>query len=313
MKKFFRDLNFLSQCKKYRIPFWQCPQFLFLILGIFIIFSIILTYSVGVHYIEDPISIILIVFGLTIVLLILEFSIVRSFERLMELTRLKSEFIEIVSHHLRTPLSNLSWALELLSSGKIEKNEKTWQEYLEILKENTQRMAELVSNLLIVSRLETATVPPQKQEFSLAELVRSSIKKFEEKIKGKEIEILFEKKEKLPKAFADPSQIRLTIEALLDNSIRYIQGKGKVEIKIEQKGKNLYFEIKDNGVGIPKEDQKYIFQKFFRSQNVLRLQTQGLGLGLFIAKTIIENSGGKIGFISEENKGSTFWFTLPIK
>ena len=82
---------------------------------------------------------------------------------------------------------------------------------------------------------------------------------------------------------------------------------------MKKKGKNLYFEIKDNGVGIPKGDQKYIFQKFFRSENILRYQTQGSGLGLYISKAIVERSGGKIGFKSEENKGSTFWFTLPIK
>ena len=86
-----------------------------------------------------------------------------------------------------------------------------------------------------------------------------------------------------------------------------------MEIKIESQEKNIYFEIEDNGVGIPKEEQKYIFQKFFRSGNILRYQTQGSGLGLYISKAIIEKSGGKIGFKSQEGIGSTFWFTLPIK
>jgi len=86
-----------------------------------------------------------------------------------------------------------------------------------------------------------------------------------------------------------------------------------VEIKVERQEKNLYLEIRDTGVGIPEEEQKYIFQKFFRSENVLKYQTQGSGLGLYISRAIIEKSGGKIGFKSEENKGSTFWFTLPLK
>ena len=92
-----------------------------------------------------------------------------------------------------------------------------------------------------------------------------------------------------------------------------IKEKGKVEIKLEKVDKYCRFEIKDTGVGIPKKDQKYIFQKFFRSENVMRYQTQGSGLGLYIAKSIVERSGGKIGFESQENKGSTFWFTLLIK
>ena len=80
---------------------------------------------------------------------------------------------------------------------------------------------------------------------------------------------------------------------------------------MEDKGKNLRLEIKDTGVGIPREDQKYIFEKFFRSGNVLRHETQGSGLGLYIAKSIIKRSKGEIGFESKEHKGSTFWFTLP--
>jgi len=82
---------------------------------------------------------------------------------------------------------------------------------------------------------------------------------------------------------------------------------------LRKQKKSIYFEVEDSGVGIPQEDQKYIFQRFFRSANVMRHQTEGSGLGLYIAKSIIEKSGGKIGFNSQENKGSTFWFTIPIK
>jgi signal transduction histidine kinase len=84
-----------------------------------------------------------------------------------------------------------------------------------------------------------------------------------------------------------------------------------VELKLEKQEKNLYFEIKDQGVGIPQEDQKYIFQKFFRAKNILRSRTQGTGLGLYIAKSIIEKSKGKMGFRSKEGEGTTFWFTIP--
>ncbi len=98
----------------------------------------------------------------------------------------------------------------------------------------------------------------------------------------------------------------------MDNISNGAEDKRKVEILLEKRRQKIYFEIKDNGVGIPKTDQKYIFQKFFRSENILKYQTQGSGLGLFIAKSIIEESGGKMSFKSEENKGSTFWFTLPI-
>ena len=128
---------------------------------------------------------------------------------------------------------------------------------------------------------------------------------------------------KISNVFADPMQIRQVLSNLLDNAIKYT-GKTKgailedgakkhtITIHIKDKGKNLRFEIEDTGVGIPKEDQKYIFQRFFRSGNALRHETQGSGLGLYIARAIVKRSGGEMGFHSTEHKGSTFWFSIPF-
>jgi len=312
-KKILVQLNIFAQCKKYRLPLWQCPQFLFLIMGIIIIGSILVAYATGTRYIKNPETIALIVLFIALILFIIAFIITRSFERMAEASRMKSEFISIVSHQLRAPLSNLRWAIEFLMSGRLGKTEEKQADYFKILKENSARMEELVQDLLIVSRLETATLPLKKKEISLVDLTKELIKEFEPFAKASNVDISFEPEENLPKIFADPSQISLVIENLLDNAIRYIKDKGKVSIKLKKQRGHFYFEIEDNGVGIPKEDQKYIFQKFFRSENVLRYQTQGSGLGLYISKAVVERSGGKIGFKSEENKGSTFWFTLPIK
>ena len=313
LKKILSQLNIPAQCRRYGLSLWQCPSFLFLIMGLIIILAMIASYQIGIYYIEAPEIIALMVIGITIILLIISFIINQSFERLAEASRMKSEFISVASHQLRSPLSNLRWAIELLMSGKLGRIEEKQTEYFRILKENSGRMLELVSDLLTVSRIETATLPLKKKEISLENLIRELISKFEPFAKALNVEIKFEPQANLPKALADPSQIRLALENLLDNAIRYIKNKGKVDIKLEQRGKNFYFEIKDSGVGVPKEDQKHIFQKFFRSENILKYQTQGSGLGLYISKSIVERSGGKIGFKSEENKGSTFWFTLPIK
>jgi len=312
-KKISSQLNIFAQCKKFGLPLWQCPQFLFLIMGIIIIGSIVTSYAIGIRYIEDPEMVALVSLLIALILFVIAFTITRSFERLAEANRMKSEFISIVSHQLRSPLSNLRWAIELLISGRLGKIEEQQTEYFKILKENSHRMEELVQNLLIVSRIETAALPSKKQEFSLEDLIRELIKEFELFAKASNVEIFFEPQVNLPKIFTDPSQIKLVVENLLDNAIRYVKEKGKVLIKLEERGQNFYFEIKDNGVGIPKDDQKYIFQKFFRSENVMRYQTQGSGLGLYISKAITEKLGGKIGFKSQEGVGSTFWFTLPIK
>ena len=313
LKVILSQLNIPGQCKKHGLSLWQCPQFLFLIMGIIIIGSALIAYAIGTRYVENPAIVSLIVLLLTIILFILAFIITQSFERLAEVARMKSEFVSVVSHQLRAPLSNLRWAIELLMSGRLGKIEEKQIEYFKILKENSTRMRELVSDLLIVSRIETANLPLRKEEVSLEELIEELIKRVEIFAKASNVEIEFNFPKNLPKIFCDHSQIKLVIENLLDNAIRYTKEKGKVEIELEGRDKNLYFEIKDSGVGIPKEDQKYIFQKFFRSENVLKYQTQGSGLGLYITKSIIEKSGGKIGFKSEEGKGSTFWFALPIK
>ena len=311
-KGIWAQLNIVAQCRKYGLSVWQCPQFLFLIMGLVITISTLTAYAIGTRYIEEPRMVALIVLLTTAILFIIAVIITDSFERLAEANRMKSEFVSIVSHQLRSPLSNLRWALELLMSGKIGKIEEKQLEYFTILKENSNRMKELIEDLLIVSRIETAKLLIKKMEFSLEDLVKELIKELTPFALASNVEIKFLNKEDLPKVFADPSQIRLVIENLLDNAIRYIKGIGVVEIKIESQEKNIYFEIRDNGVGIPKEEQKYIFQKFFRSENVLKYQTQGSGLGLYISKAIIEKSEGEIGFKSQEGIGSTFWFTLPL-
>jgi len=313
LKSILLQLNIFAQCKKYGLSLWQCPQFLFLAMGLIIAITAITSYAIATRYIADPQLVALMVLIIATILFIIATIITRSFERLAEANRMKSEFISVVSHQLRSPLSNLGWAIELLMSGRLGKIEEKQTEYFKILKENSARMGELVSDLLTVSRIETTKFPLKKQEFSLEDLIKELISKFEPFAKASNVEIKFLAEENLPKIFTDPSQIRLMIENLLDNAIRYIKERGQVEIKLKKRDKNLYFEVKDNGVGIPKEDQKYIFQKFFRSENILRYQTQGSGLGLYISKAIVERSGGKIGFKSEEGKGSTFWFTIPIK
>jgi len=313
LKEIFAQLNIFTQCGKYGVSLWQCPQFLFLIMGVIIIGSTLAAYAIGSRYIEEPQIVALIVLVVTAVLFMVAASITRSFERLAEANRMKSEFVSVVSHQLRSPLSNLRWAIELLMSGRIGQIEEKQLEYFKILKENSNRMKELVSDLLTVSRIETAELPTKKEECHLEDIIKDFIKEFQPFATASNVEIAFKPQLNLPKVLVDASQIKLVIENLLDNAIRYIKEPGKVEIRLERQNEQLYFEIKDTGVGIPKDDQKYIFQKFFRSENIMRHQTQGTGLGLYIARAIIEKLGGKIGFKSQEGKGSTFYFTLPIK
>lgn len=312
-KKIVEQFNIVKQCQKYGLSIWQCPQFLFLAMGGIIIVSILVAYIVGRRYIEDPQIIALIVLFVATILFIMASIIVRSFEKLAEVSRMKSEFVNIVSHQLRSPLSNLKWVVELLMSGRINKIVEKQDEYFQILKENTEKMGGLISDLLIVSRIEQSELSFKKEKIFLEGLIEKSIKDMELLAKASNVEIQFKKEKVLSQILADPFQLKLVIDNLLDNAIRYTKGDGRIDVKLEKKNKNLCFEIKDNGVGIPAEDQKHVFQKFFRSGNALKHKTEGSGLGLYIAKSIVEKSGGEIGFKSQEGIGSTFWFSLPIK
>lgn len=312
LKEIFEQLNIIAQCKKCGVSIWQCPQFLFLLMGVIIIGSTLAAYAIGSRYVDDPQIVALIVIFITAVLFIIAVIITHSFERLAGASRMKTEFINVVTHQLRSPLTNLKWAIDFLLLDESGTTKEKKAEYFKILKENAFRMGELIDNLLIVSRIEQGRLPLRKEKISLENLSKKLIKESQLFLKASNVEIEFKVQKDLPKIFTDPSQIKLVIDNLLSNAIRYNKGKGKVEIRVLRKNKDLYFEIKDNGVGIPKDDQKYIFQKFFRAQNATKYQVQGSGLGLYIAKLIVEKLGGKIDFKSGEGKGSTFWFTLPI-
>lgn len=312
LRKILYQLDIPAQCQRYKIALWQCPQFLFLIMGIIIVGAAITAYLIGTRFIEDPEVIALIVLALSGVLFIFTYVINLSFGKLAEASRLKSEFIRIVSHQLRSPLTNVSWATDILLSGELGETREEQVEYFRILKENNARMRELVKDLLLVSRLEEGALPIRKEKTSLRNVIEDLISKFSPFARASNVEIKFQSEKDLPEVFVDPRQVEIVIETLLDNAIRYIRRRGKVEIYLGKKEENIFFKIKDAGIGIPEEDQKYIFQKFFRSKTAKR-GVIGSGLGLFISKSIINRMGGKIWFESEEGKGSTFYFTLPLK
>lgn len=317
LKSFFERLNLASQCKKYNLSLWQCPQFLFLLMGLIIIVTSIFTFALGNRYLKDPHAVALAVFIITAILFVISFIITKNFENLAEVSRMKSEFIHIVTHQLRSPLTNLRWGIDFLMAGGAKDSKEKELEYFQILRENTGRMGELVDNLLIVSKIEQGNLPENKKEVNLCGLISTMLKGSEPFAKASNTEIIFNPPTPPITSFLDAERLKLVFENLINNAIRYSKGRGKIEVVVLEKKKmpksNFVFEIKDNGLGIPEEEKKYIFQKFFRAKNVSEHQTQGSGLGLYISKMIIEKMKGKIGFKSVEGKGSTFWFTIPVE
>ena len=305
-------INPVYSCRKYGVSLWQCPQFLFIVMGLFSIAAIITVWLIATSRISDPFLVALIVLAAGAFLMVMSFVITNSFERMAEASRMKTEFLGIISHQLRAPLTNLRFSLDFLASEQFKEQKNDREDYMSILRENTKRMSDMIDRLLTISRLESGNLPLQKQIVSLEEITRGTIAKNKPLAEASQIEVVVDAKPNLPKVSADPFWLEQVVGNLMDNAVRYSHGASKVEISIQPRRDKILFTIQDHGVGVPKDEQKFIFEKFFRSTNAFKKQTDGSGLGLHIVKKFVQALGGKIWFKSTEGKGTTFYFTLPI-
>jgi len=233
-----------------------------------------------------------------------------------EVDQMKSEFISIVSHQLRTPLAAIKLFMEMLGNEDVGTLNTQQKDYIYNVQESTARMIELVSDLLNFSRLESGRLKITPKSVRLEEFIQSVIAECTMLGETKQCEVMFQKPEKGPYRIAiDPSLTREVLRNLIMNAIRYSSaGDCKVEVTLEKDRSGYVISIKDNGIGIPKEMQPRIFEKFFRADNARQSQAQGSGLGLYLAKMLIEKSGGKLWFESAGlNKGTTFYISIPMK
>lgn len=226
---------------------------------------------------------------------------------------LTSDFANLTSHQLRTPLSGIKWLLELLQKTDNGSFSKKQKDLIDKVYGANERMIALVNDLLEVSRIEQGETKLYLQPTDLTEIIRSLIRDKASEIKKKRLQVAFTiETEPFPVVLTEPNKIKQAINNLLNNAVTYTEEGGKIAIDLKVNDGMLLCIISDTGVGIPEEQQDRIFDKFFRGSNVLQFETIGTGLGLYIAKSFIEGSGGKIWFKSKLGKGTTFYFTLPI-
>ncbi len=228
--------------------------------------------------------------------------------------RMKTEFVSLAAHQLRTPLSAIKWTLRMLLDGDLGKITEEQEDFIEKTYKSNERMITLINDLLDVTRIEEGRYLYKPVLADFEPICQFVINSYQEEIGRRGLKFEFKKPEKkLPRVMLDVEKMRLAIQNLLDNAIRYTPLAGQITVSLKLGQKGIEFSVKDTGVGIPKDQQGRVFTKFFRAANVMRLATEGSGLGLFITKNIIEAHGGKIWFESEEGKGTTFYFTLPVK
>jgi len=226
--------------------------------------------------------------------------------------RMKTEFVSISAHQLRTPLSAIKWTLKMFLDGDLGELTKEQREFLEKTYQSNERMINLINDLLNVARIEEGRYLYRPVLADIVPICQSVIDSYKEEIEKKNLKFEFKRPKELPKVRVDIEKISLAIQNLLENAILYNLPGGKIEISLKLKENKIEFSIKDTGIGIPKDQQRRVFTKFFRAPNAMRMETEGSGLGLFITKNIIEAHGGRIWFESEEGKGTTFYFTLPV-
>lgn len=240
--------------------------------------------------------------------------IIHDITREKTIERMKTEFVSISAHQLRTPLSEINWTLEILSKEKLGKLNEEQKEIIKKTSESNKRMLALVDDLLDVVKIEEGRRLYKLELCDIKEIIHSVIESYQEIIKKKQIKFEFNvPNKKLPKIKIDAKKIALSVQNLLDNAIKYNAPGGIITINLNATKEEIEFSIQDTGIGISQEQQHHIFEKFFRGRNALKVETEGNGLGLFIVKNVIEAHDGKIWFESKENQGTTFYFTLPLK
>jgi len=224
---------------------------------------------------------------------------------------LKSEFISLASHQLRTPLSTLQWYIELLTSAGEKKLSGEQREYLREMEIASRRMTRLVDALLHAARLEGKAIKPNRQNFDLREFMEDVAEELRSFAKTSKIACEVQIPDKQCFVSTDAILLHIVLQNLFSNSMKYTLPGGQVDIALHEGPSTYEITVSDTGIGIPKGDQKRIFERLFRADNVRQLDTDGSGLGLYISRMVMDSLGGDIRFRSSEEKGTAFTISLP--
>ena len=233
--------------------------------------------------------------------------------QLQKLDKAKDEFLSLASHQLRTPLTSVKGYLSMVLEGDVGKISQNQKRMLKEAFNSSERMVNLINDFLNVSRLQTGKFSIEKTSVDLSDVVEQELNSLKSSALSRGLTFIYKKPKDFPVLDIDESKIRQVIMNYADNAMYYSPEGSKIIIKLEQKPNKIIFTVKDKGIGVPKSEQAQLFTKFYRASNAKLQRPDGTGVGLFLAKKIIDDHGGQLIFDSVEGKGSTFGFELPLQ
>ncbi len=233
-----------------------------------------------------------------------------------KLDKMRTEIVSVTSHQLRTPATIVKGNLEMVLGGDVGKISKAQKELLDDTYLGNERMIHLINDLMDAAKINEGKLVFPLAPVQLEDIVEEVTKENQAFADEKHVKLVYNQPAAgLPKVNINKDKIKQVFQNLIDNAVKYssIDDKGRVEVDIQSDDKYLRFAVKDNGIGIPKADQEKMFERFSRGSNSTKLDPGGgSGLGLYIAKAVVEQAGGKIWFESKEGEGSTFYVAFPI-
>lgn len=236
----------------------------------------------------------------------------KELEKIQSESKAKSEFLSMVTHQLRTPLSGLKWIFQMQMSGDLGTFTDEQKKIIEKGAASNQRMLNLLQEVMDANHQDTWDFNYKFSKIDIIHIIKDLILELLEEARVKNITLnLHDPESPLPLIEADPEKISIVFQNILENAVKYTDEGGSVIIDIEDAGESIIVSFKDDGIGIPEEAQDNIFDKFFRSDNAKEKVKEGTGLGLFTAKKIVERHNGKLWFESKKDKGTTFFCEFP--
>lgn len=237
----------------------------------------------------------------------------RLYEQIHAANQAKNEFISLVTHELRLPMTSIKGYTDLMVSGMGGELGEQHKQFMEVIRRNLERMNRLVSDLADINRIESGRMKFENKEFFVQDVVDDVAASLREAIAARQQTLKVDVPGDLPAVCADPARIGQVLSNLLSNAHKYTPEGGYIQVKARSINGFLHVAVADNGLGISEEDQAKLFTQFFRAETRAVREQQGWGLGLSIVKKMVEAQGGEIGFVSQLGKGSQFAFTVPLK